>query len=168
MSQLRPWLCYISGSRLRLSSPPHAWLYFVSHHTADKHLVLPCCTCFPFDNVALQPFSSLTPSVKLSACTTAALSVPIGHLPCRRICLTHRSLRLQPLRAWLVRVGTRKRCTCSFPNTFVLHRPRYFVRQDHFLATAQANSTWPIHGALTKQPPTSPGLPIIPTGYTSH
>ena len=150
MSQLRPWLCYISGSRLRLSSPPHAGLYFVSHHTADKHLVLPCCTCFPFDNVALQPFSSLTPSVKLSACTTAALSVPIGHLPCRRICLTHRSLRLQPLIAWLVRVGTRKRSTCSFANTHVPHRPRYLVRQDHFLTTAQTNPAWLVCASIPR------------------
>ena len=142
MSPLRPWLCPISGSGLRLFPSLQAGQHFETHHTADKHLVLPCCTCSPFDNVALQPLSSLTPSVKPSACTTAALSVPIGQLPCRRICLTHRSLRLQPLIAWLVRVGTRKRSTCLFANTHVLHRPRYLGRQDHFLTTAQTNPAW--------------------------
>ena len=75
MSLLRPSLCYISGFRLRLSSPPQAWLHFVSHHTADKYLVLPsCCTCFQFHNLALQQPSYLTPSVKPRGASEGTIS----------------------------------------------------------------------------------------------
>ena len=165
MSLLRPWLSHISVPRAFYTP---LLLHFVDHHASDKLPVTPCCTRSKPPCLALQPSPYSTTSVKPRACTNAALTAPTCYPLSRQLRLTHRFLRLQPLRTWLVRAGSRKRPPWTPYAITEYSRSLSTVQQGCLLPPTQPNPTWFVCGPSTQQATPSPCSPITPTAHPSH
>jgi len=86
----------------------------------------------------------------------------------RQLRLTHRFLRLQPLRTWLVRAGSRKRPPWTPYAITEYSRSLSTVQQGCLLPPTQPNPTWFVCGPSTQQATPSPCSPITPTAHPSH